>query len=123
MRAVAFLPEAASLRGINANIIFMVTLGMATALAGFAGGILAPVYNIHPQMGYNILWTVMLMVMLGGMDSLPGAVVAGVVIGQILSFGQYYIGGTVQIILFVIMGIILYFKPDGLLGRGVEVSI
>jgi branched-subunit amino acid ABC-type transport system permease component len=123
MRAVAFLPEAASLRGINANIIFMVTLGMATALAGFAGGILAPSYNIHPQMGYNILWTVMLMVMLGGMDSLPGAVVAGILIGQILSFGQYFIGGTVQIIVFVIMGIILYFKPEGLMGRGVEVSI
>ena len=60
---------------------------------------------------------------IGGMDSLLGAVVGGVVIGQVLSFGQYYIGSAVQIVVLVFVGIVLYFKPTGLLGRGIDIGI
>lgn len=123
MRAVSFDEEAAALQGINTDLIFLTTLGIGTALAGFAGGILAPSYGINPAMGNNILWTVILMCMLGGMDSLPGSVVAGALIGQMLSFGQYFIGGTVQIAVFVVIGIILYFRPQGLLGRGIGIEV
>lgn len=123
MRAVAFLPEVASLQGINTDLIYMVTLGTSTALAAFAGGILAPSYGINPQMGANILWPVMLMTMLGGIDSLLGAVVGGLIIGELLSFGQYFIGGTVQIFVYLFIGVVLYFKPAGLLGHGIEIEI
>jgi branched-chain amino acid transport system permease protein len=123
MRAVSFKAETASLMGVNTSFIYMMTLGLGTALAGFAGGILAPSYGINPQMGSNILWTVILMCMLGGMDSLLGAVLAGALIGQMLSFGQYFIGGTVQIAIFVIIGIILYFRPQGLLGKGIDIEV
>ena len=61
--------------------------------------------------------------MLGGMDSLLGAVVGGVVIGELLSFGQYYIGGLVQIVIFLIIGVVLYFRPNGILGRGIDIGI
>jgi branched-chain amino acid transport system permease protein len=61
--------------------------------------------------------------MLGGMDSLLGAVAGGVVIGQLLSFGQFYIGSQIQIIIFIIIGAVLYFKPNGLLGRGIDIGI
>jgi branched-chain amino acid transport system permease protein len=123
MRAVSFLPEAATLQGLNSNRIYMLTLGIGTALAGIAGGIIAPTYGMNPQMGNNVIWTVMLMAMLGGMDSLFGAVIGGLVIGQILSFGQFYIGSAVQIVIFVFIGIVLYFKPSGLLGRGIDIGI
>jgi branched-chain amino acid transport system permease protein len=123
MRAVAFNDEVSSLHGINANWIYMLVIGIGTALAGFAGGIIAPSYGMSPTMGSNILWSVMLMTMLGGMDSLVGAVVGGAIIGQMLSFGQYYIGSTVQIIIFLAIGIVLYFKPAGLLGRGIDIGI
>ena len=123
MRAVAFSEEAASLQGINFSTIYLFTLVFGCALAGFAGGILAPSYGINPNMGNNILWTVMLMVMLGGMDSLPGAVLGGLVIGQIMSFGQYYLGSMVQIALFAFIGIVLYFRPNGLMGRGIDVGM
>jgi branched-chain amino acid transport system permease protein len=123
MRAVSFLPEAAALQGLNSNRIYMLTLGIGTALAGVAGAIIAPTYGMSPEMGNNVIWTVMLMAMLGGMDSLFGAVIGGLVIGQILSFGQFYIGSAVQIIVFVFIGIILYFKPNGLLGRGIDIGI
>jgi branched-subunit amino acid ABC-type transport system permease component len=122
MRAVSFLPEAATLQGINTNRIYMIALGTGCMIAGFAGGILAPSYGMNPEMGSNVLWTVMLMVMLGGTGSLLGAVVGGVVIGQMLSFGQFYIGGMIQIIIFVVIGIVLYFKPAGLLGRKIDIG-
>jgi branched-chain amino acid transport system permease protein len=117
MRAVSILPQVASLQGINTNRIYLVTLGIGTALAGFAGGIIAPSYSINPQMGTNIIVSVLLLVMLGGMDSLLGAVAGGIVVGQILSFGQFFIGGTVQIFLFFVIGAIIFFRPAGLLGR------
>lgn len=123
MRAVSFKAETASLMGVNTSWVYMMTLGLGTALAGFAGGILAPSYGINPAMGSNILWTIILMCMLGGMDSLLGAVFAGAIIGQILSFGQYFIGGTVQIAIFVIIGIVLFFRPQGLLGKGIDIEV
>ncbi|MBN1460991.1 MAG: branched-chain amino acid ABC transporter permease [Armatimonadetes bacterium] len=123
MRAVSFTPEGAALQGMNSTRIYLLTMGLGTALAGFAGGAIAPAYSISPDMGANVVWTVMLMMMLGGMDSLLGAVVGGVVIGQILSFGQYYIGGAVQIVVLVFVGVVLYFKPTGLLGRGIDIGI
>jgi branched-chain amino acid transport system permease protein len=123
MRAVAFVPEAAALQGMNATRICMITMGVATAIAGIAGGILAPTYGINAQMGNNIIWSVMLMTMLGGMDSLLGALAGGLVIGQILSFGQFYLGGIVQVVVFVIIGVVLKYKPNGLLGRGVDIGV
>jgi branched-chain amino acid transport system permease protein len=123
MRAVSFLPETATLHGINSNWVYLITLGIGTAMAGIAGAVLAPSYGLSPDMGNNIIWTVMLMTMLGGMDSLLGAVAGGVVIGQALSFGQFYIGGTVQIVIFVFIGLVLYFRPTGLLGKGIDIGI
>lgn len=117
IRAVTFNTETATLQGINPTFIFMLVFGISTALAGFTGGILAPSFGISPEMGNNILWSIFLMMMLGGMDSLLGAVVAGVIIGQMLSFGQYFIGATVQIFIFLVIGIIIYFRPTGLLGK------
>jgi branched-chain amino acid transport system permease protein len=122
LRAVAFLPEVAPLFGINTNIVRMLVLVIGVGLAGFSGGMLAPSYGISQNMGSSTVWTVLLIMMLGGMDSLLGAVVGGLVVGEILSFGTYYMGGAVQIALFVIIGVLLYFRPQGLLGHGVVIE-
>jgi branched-chain amino acid transport system permease protein len=123
MRAASFKPEIALLHGISARFVSLITLGLATGIAGLSGALLAPAYGMSGQMGNNVVWTILLMMMVGGMDSLFGAVIGGVVIGQILSFGLYFIGQVTQIILFVVIGIVLYLKPNGLLGRGVDVGI
>lgn len=129
MRAVSILPDTARLHGINGKWICMISLGLGTALAGIAGGLIAPINGMNTDMGTNVVWTVLLMCMLGGMDSLLGALAGGLVIGQVLSFGQYYLqvylgnGALVQILLFIIIGVVLYFKPNGLLGRGVDVGV
>ena len=123
MRAVAFLPEAASLQGIDSKKICLIVLGIGSALAGVAGGIMVPSYSAHPEMGTNIFLPVMLIMMLGGMDSLLGAIPSGLIFGLTLSFGQYFIGGRAQILLFVVIGIIVFFRPAGLLGRGFKLGI
>jgi branched-chain amino acid transport system permease protein len=123
MRAASFMPEIASLHGINANWVYLATLGLACGVAGLAGALLAPTYGISSSMGNTVIWTVLLMMMVGGMDSMFGAVVGGLVVGQLLSYGQYYMGAIIQVVVFVIIGIILYLKPNGLLGRGVDIGI
>lgn len=123
MRSVALMPEVAALQGINPDRIYLLTLGIGTALSGFAGGIFAPSYNIQPTMGNNVIASILLMTMLGGMDSLLGAVAGGLVVGLILSFGLYFVGGIVQIYLLVIIGIIIFFRPNGLLGHRTDLGV
>jgi len=116
MRAVSFLPEAASLMGINTKLMCMASVGIGTALAGFAGGIIAPSYGITPAMGNSIIGVVLLIAMFGGIDSLMGSVVAGIIVGMVLSFGQYFVGSYARIIVFLIVGFVIAFRPGGLLG-------
>ncbi len=123
MRAVAFLPDAASLQGINTQKIYFITLGIGSALAGVAGAIMAPSYSLSPDMGTNIFLPVMLLMMLGGMDSLLGTIPSGLVVGLTLSFGQYFMHSSAQIILYSVIGIIIFFRPNGLLGRGMKLGI
>lgn len=116
MRAVSLNPEAATLQGVKTNIVYLATMGFGCALAGFGGGVMAPVYVIYPEMGYNIILSVLLVIMLGGMGSMLGAVFGGLVLGITLVFGQYFLGSMAQIFLFVVIGIIIFFRPGGLLG-------
>jgi branched-chain amino acid transport system permease protein len=117
MRAVSLNPEAATIQGVKPNLVYLATMGFGCALAGFGGGVMAPVYVIYPEMGSNIILSVLLVIMLGGMDSMLGAVLGGLVLGITLVFGQYFLGSLAQIFLFVVIGIILFFRPGGLLGK------
>ena len=122
MRAVSLNPEAATLQGVKTNRVYLATLGFGCALAGFGGGVMAPVYVIYPEMGSNIILSVLLVIMLGGMGSMIGAVLGGLVLGITLVFGQYFLGSMAQIFLFVVIGIIIFFRPGGLLGSaGLEI--
>ena len=120
MRAVSFNADVAALQGVNPTKAYMATMTVGCALSGFAGGVMAPVYAVSPDMG-QIIITVLLVIMLGGMGSLVGAAFGGIVLGQTLSFGYYFIGGGLaQVLLFVLVGIILFFRPGGLLGEARE---
>lgn len=117
MRAISINPQAATIQGVNTNRVYLITMGMGCGLAGFGGAVMAPVYVIFPEMGYNIILSVLLVIMLGGMGSMLGAVLGGLVLGITLVFGQYFLGSMAQIFLFVIIGVILFFRPEGLLGK------
>lgn len=123
MRAVSFDPDVASLQGINANLTYMATVGVGCALAGFAGGVMAPVFAVSPKMG-GVTLLIILVVMLGGVGSMLGAILAGLVLGLTLSFGQYFIGsGVAQIIFFGVIAVILFFKPGGIFGEAEDIPI
>jgi branched-chain amino acid transport system permease protein len=120
MRAVSFRSDVASLQGINADRMFMVAVVIGCALAGFAGAVMAPLFGVDLSMGQNG-FLVLLVVMLGGVGSMPGAILGGLIFGMVLSFGQFYIGsGQSQILFFAIIAIILLFKPGGLLGKNIK---
>lgn len=123
MRAVALNADVAALYGINPTRVYLLTMGIGCALAGLAGGLLAPAYNLSSGMGNNVIASVLLMTMLGGMDSLLGAVVGGLVVGQILSFGQYYTGQMSVVYLFLFIGLVIYFRPNGLLGHRTDMGV
>jgi len=123
MRAVALDADVAALYGINPTRVYLLTMGIGCALAGLAGGLLAPAYNLSSGMGNNVIASVLLMTMLGGMDSLLGAVVGGLIVGQILSFGQYYTGQLSVVYLFLFIGLVIYFRPNGLLGRRTDMGV
>ncbi len=74
-------------------------------------------------MGGTVIASVLLMTMLGGMDSLLGALVGGLIVGQILSFGQYYAGQMSVVYLFLFIGLVIYFRPNGLLGRRTDLGV
>jgi len=120
MRAVSFKPDVAALQGVNPSRIFMIAMVVGCALAGFAGGIMAPVFAVSPGMGAIVL-LILLVVMLGGVGSMLGAIIAGLILGLTLSFGQYFIGtGVAQILFFAVIGLIVFFRPGGLLGQPME---
>jgi branched-chain amino acid transport system permease protein len=123
MRAVSFNPDVAALQGVNANFVYLGTVAVGCALAGFAGGVMAPVFAVSPTMG-SITLLIILVVMLGGVGSMPGAILSGLILGLVLSFGQYFLeSGIAQIIFFAVIAIILFFKPGGLFGQADQIPL
>ena len=117
MRAVSFSSDVASLQGVNADRMFMISMVIGCALAGFSGAIMAPLFGVDVTMGASGL-LVMLVVTLGGIGSMPGGILGGILLGLMLSFGQYYVGGgEAQILFFALIFVVLIFRPQGLLGQ------
>lgn len=117
IRAVSFDAEVSSLLGINTFQVFLVCFAVGCALAGISGAIVAPVFSITPEMGQAIVFTAFLVMVVGGIGSYKGAVLGGVMVGLILSFGFQFIGGLSQVFLFIFVIVILTFRPSGILGE------
>jgi branched-chain amino acid transport system permease protein len=117
MRAVAFDAEMSSLLGINTFRIYLVSFVVGCALAGIAGAIVAPVFSVTPDMGHAVVFTAFLVMIVGGIGSYKGAVLGGIMIGLVLSFGYQFLGGLAQVFLFIFVIVILIFRPGGILGE------
>lgn len=117
MRAVASNSEVAALQGINVRLIQMYGFGIACAVAGVAGGLMANISSIYPTMGINPLFKSMAIVILGGLGSIPGVFAASFIIGFIDSFGLTLIGQWANLLSLVIIILILLIRPKGLLGH------
>ncbi len=121
LRAVAQDREAAALQGINANRISMMAIGIGAALAGLAGALMAPVANINPHMGHNVIITAFIVTIVGGIGSLSGALIAAVLYALFHTIVTTYINGTVATIWgLVIMVLVLIVRPTGIMGHRVS---
>lgn len=117
MRAVTEDQEVAGLQGINARKIFIVTMALGCGLAGISGALIAPVLGATAHMGHAIFIKILLVIIIGGMGSMPGALLAAFLIGLIESFGYQFFGGYNELVLLCCLIPLLYFRPGGLLGR------
>ncbi len=117
IRATAQDREAAQLMGINVKRMSIIAFGIGSALAGTAGALISPTYYIFPQVGSVFTLKAFVITVLGGMGSIVGATLGGVLIGVAESVGGVYIGsGWKDVIVFVLFLLVLLFKPSGLLG-------
>lgn len=117
LRAVAELPSMAAALGKNVNRYASAVLALGCALAGVAGALSAPMRAILPGAGLSILLESFVVVVIGGMGSVPGALVAALLLGLTRSFGAIGFPLFTEGLMFLLMVAVLVFRPQGLFGR------
>ncbi len=103
--------------GVNVPRMITLTYGFGVALAAFAGVMAAPIYQVNPQMGANLIIVVFAVVVIGGMGSILGAILTGFGLGVIEGLTKVFYPEASNTVIFVIMVIVLLIKPAGLFGR------
>lgn len=117
IRATGQDREVARLMGIDDSRIYNVAFGLSAGLMGIAAAILVPFYYVHPAVGTSFLLKAFIIVVLGGMGSMPGAALGGLIVGVIEGIvGVYVQAAVAQIALFGLFVAILFVRPSGLLG-------
>jgi branched-chain amino acid transport system permease protein len=102
--------------GINVFRVFMIVFGIGAMAAGFAGIVNAPVVSLTPEVGEMILVQTFVVVVIGGVGSFPGAILGGLIAGQILSITSMINPGYAYVMLFAAMTLVLVLRPSGLMG-------
>jgi branched-chain amino acid transport system permease protein len=117
LRAATENPQLVRAFGINVPRMITLTYGFGVALAAFAGVMAAPIYNVSPQMGAELIIVVFAVVVIGGMGSILGAIVTGFGLGVIEGLTKVFFPEASNTVIFVIMAIVLLVRPAGLFGR------
>ena len=117
LRAATENPTLVRAFGINVPRMITLTYGFGVALAAFAGVMAAPVYNVSPQMGSELIIVVFAVVVIGGMGSILGAIITGFGLGVIEGLTKVFFPEASNTVIFVIMAIVLLVRPAGLFGR------
>lgn len=117
VRASTEKPDLARALGINVGRWVTPVFGFGVALAGLAGVLAAPFRAITADMGNNFIIILFAVVVIGGLGSIVGAVVAGFLVGLVEAFGQAYAPTFAQILIFVLMAVVVLVRPAGLFGR------
>ena len=117
LRAGTENPKLLQAFGVNVPLMFTVTYGFGVALAAFAGVMAAPVYQVTPLMGSNLVIVVFAVVVIGGMGSIAGAIFTGLGLGLVEGLTKYLYPQASAVVIFVVMAIVLLVRPAGLFGR------
>jgi branched-chain amino acid transport system permease protein len=103
--------------GVDLGKIWFIVFGLGIGLAGLAGVLAAPMRGVYAEMGVEIIIECFVVVVVGGMGSLPGAVVAGLLIGEIVSLTTFFAPKLAEIVVFLVMAVVLLVRPSGLFGE------
>jgi branched-chain amino acid transport system permease protein len=117
LRAATENPTLVRAFGINVPRMITLTYGFGVGLAALAGVMAAPIYNVSPQMGSNLIIIVFAVVVIGGMGSIMGAIVTGFALGIIEGLTKVFFPEASNTVIFIIMAIVLLIRPAGLFGR------
>ena len=117
LRAATENPELVQAFGVNVPLLLTLTYGLGAALAGLAGILAAPVYQVSPLMGSDLIIVVFAVVVVGGMGSILGAIVTGYMLGLAEGLTKVFYPEASNLVVFVIMAIVLLLRPAGLFGR------
>lgn len=117
LRAATENPTLVQAFGVNVPFLLTLTYGLGTALAALAGILAAPIYQVSPLMGSNLIIVVFAIVVVGGMGSIMGAIVTGYMLGILEGLTKAFYPEASNIVIFVIMAIVLLVRPAGLFGR------
>ena len=117
LRAATENPTLVRAFGINVPRMITLTYGFGVALAALAGVMAAPIYNVSPQMGANLIIVVFAVVVIGGMGSILGAIVTGFGLGLIEGLTKVFFPEASNTVIFVVMAVVLLIRPAGLFGR------
>jgi branched-chain amino acid transport system permease protein len=117
MRSIEQDKEAAALQGVNVNVVNAVAFAVGFSLAAAAGALMAPIFKLDPMMGEQPLLKAFIIIILGGLGSIPGAILGGLILGFIDSIVATAVGVEPAFLLsFVFIILLLLFKPNGLFG-------
>lgn len=104
--------------GINVPLLLTCTYAFGGALAGLAGVVAAPVFQVNPLMGANLIIVVFAVVIIGGLGSISGAIVSGLMLGVLEALAKVYWSPSANLVPFLIMAVVLFLRPRGLFGKG-----
>jgi branched-chain amino acid transport system permease protein len=117
LRAGTENPKLTQAFGINVPLMITLTYGFGVALAAFAGVLAAPLIQVSPLMGSNLIVVVFAVVVIGGMGSILGSIFTGLGLGVIEGLTKVFYPPGANMVIFVIMFVVLLIKPAGLFGR------
>jgi len=117
LRAGTENPQLVQAFGVNVPLMVTLTFAFGVGLAGLAGVLAAPLYQINPLMGSNLIITVFAVVVIGGMGSILGSIVTGIGLGLVEGLTKVFWAEASSTVVFVIMAIVLLVRPAGLFGR------
>jgi branched-chain amino acid transport system permease protein len=117
LRAATENPALTQAFGINVPRIITLTYGFGVALAAFGGVLAAPIYQVNPVMGSNLIIVVFAVVVIGGMGSILGSVITGFALGIVEGLTKVFYPEASSTVIFIVMAIVLLIKPAGLFGR------
>ncbi len=118
IRAASRDPEIMSVLGVDVRRVFLLVFGLGTGLAALAGLLAAPMRSVNPEMGVVVLIEAFVVTVIGGMGSLLGGAVAGMLVGIVVSLTALWMPEMSTISMFALMALVLLIRPYGLFGRG-----